>query len=179
MAPHFAIEGQQAVYDQLLRALKGAHCRRRSAIKLNVVVARGVAGCPGIISYDYIPMRGAPPKEIPCIAVRLQNQPGGLSGPATRMTDTSGVGWSKANTPSRIPSCRLSSAGVSISKIITDPNADFALSVKKLADSYGEALTRDQKGQRRTIAPVPSADEDKELCEIAYGNRGGAGDVDC
>ena len=64
-------------------------------------------------------------------------------------------------------------------KIITDPNADFALSVKKLADRYGAALTRDQKGQRRTIAPVPTADEAKELCEIAYGNRGGAGDVDC
>ena len=41
MAPHFAIEGQQAVYDQLLRALKGAHCRRRSAIKLNVAVSEG------------------------------------------------------------------------------------------------------------------------------------------
>ena len=41
MAPHFAIEDQQAVYDQLLRALKGAHCRRRSAIKLNVAVSEG------------------------------------------------------------------------------------------------------------------------------------------
>jgi hypothetical protein len=41
MAPHFAIEDQQAVYDQLRRALKGAHCRRRFAIKLNVAVSEG------------------------------------------------------------------------------------------------------------------------------------------
>jgi hypothetical protein len=39
--PHFAIEDQQAVYDQLLRALKGSHCRWRSAIKLNVAVSEG------------------------------------------------------------------------------------------------------------------------------------------
>ena len=46
--------------------------------------------------------------------------------------------------------------------------------MKKLADRYGAALTRDVKGQRRTIGPVQTPEEAKELCEIAYGNRGGA-----
>ena len=46
MRPHpFATEGQQAGYDRLLRALNGAHCRRRSAIKLNAADAPPSVGC--------------------------------------------------------------------------------------------------------------------------------------
>ena len=57
-------------------------------------------------------------------------------------------------------------------RIITDAqHLDFSLSVKRLVALYGRSLTRDDpkaKGQRRTIDPVPTAAEAKELCEIAY-----------
>ena len=57
-------------------------------------------------------------------------------------------------------------------RIITDAqHVDFSLSVKRLVALYGRSLTRDDpkaKGQRRTIDPVPTVAEAKELCEIAY-----------
>jgi hypothetical protein len=53
-------------------------------------------------------------------------------------------------------------------RVITDPDADFTLPVEQLADGYGEPLTRDVKGQRRTLDPLPTAEEAKECCEIAY-----------
>src|SRR4029453_16945878 len=57
-------------------------------------------------------------------------------------------------------------------RINTDAqHVDFSLSVKRLVALYGRSLTRDDpkaKGQRRTIDPVPTVAEAKELCEIAY-----------
>jgi hypothetical protein len=53
-------------------------------------------------------------------------------------------------------------------KIVTDPDPDFTLPVKQLADRHGMSLTRDVKGRRRTVDPVPTAAEAKEMCEIAF-----------